>query len=244
MPVWQWSIHPTYEGLIRVIEEMNCGLIFETAEGLIVYANQQVLEWSGYEARDLEGAPTAILLPEELHPALEEERKRVLDGDERTRLSAFRRKNGRTFPVAVTPHAVERLDSGEAAILSLVFDLGEVQTARPLGAPAGGLAAELSAVATRLQSLAFAASVTAESVVPLEHPGLESLSKREREVLERLVSGSRVSSIASELFISPNTVRNHLKSIYRKLDVSSQSELIDWVRSLRERSEEGDAGAR
>lgn len=243
MAAWQWSIHPSYEGLLRVIDEMNCGLVFESEEGLILYANQQVLEWSGFEAKELEGEHISILVPPELHDALESERKRVLGGDQRTRLSAFRRKDGRTFPIAVTPHLAERIGTEEPAVLSLLFDLGEVQAARPLGAPRGSLAAELAVVATKLQSLAFAAAMAEEAAVPLDHPRLRSLSKREREVLARLVGGSRVSRIASDLFISPNTVRNHLKSIYRKLDVSSQSELIDWVRSLREdaRDDQGSA---
>jgi DNA-binding CsgD family transcriptional regulator len=51
-------------------------------------------------------------------------------------------------------------------------------------------------------------------------------------VLALLMSGARVPAIAKQLFISPNTVRNHLKAIYRKVDVSSQSDLVEWVRSL------------
>ena len=66
----------------------------------------------------------------------------------------------------------------------------------------------------------------------MDHPLLQELSQREREVLAHLVAGSRVPTIADKLFISPNTVRNHLKAIYRKLDVSSQTELIERVRGL------------
>ena len=39
-------------------------------------------------------------------------------------------------------------------------------------------------------------------------------------------------AIAERLYISQSTVRNHLKAIYRKVGVSSQSELIEWVASL------------
>jgi DNA-binding CsgD family transcriptional regulator len=59
---------------------------------------------------------------------------------------------------------------------------------------------------------------------------LRLLSPREWQVLERLRSGRRVVTIASELGISPNTVRNHLKSIYRKLGVRSQVELLERMR--------------
>jgi DNA-binding CsgD family transcriptional regulator len=67
----------------------------------------------------------------------------------------------------------------------------------------------------------------------LSHPALDGLSPREREVLHHLILGDRVSNIAEQLFISKHTVRNHLKSVYRKTGVNSQAEVIKWVRSLR-----------
>jgi DNA-binding CsgD family transcriptional regulator len=61
-------------------------------------------------------------------------------------------------------------------------------------------------------------------------PGLGSLSRREWEILSLFMEGSRVANIASTLCISPHTVRNHLQSIYRKLDVRSQAELIEKLK--------------
>jgi DNA-binding CsgD family transcriptional regulator len=52
-------------------------------------------------------------------------------------------------------------------------------------------------------------------------------------VLIRLVQGDRVPTIAKQLHISPHTVRNHLKAMYRVFEVSNQSELIERVRALR-----------
>lgn len=52
------------------------------------------------------------------------------------------------------------------------------------------------------------------------------LSVREREIVEKLATGSRVKDIAIELSISTHTVRNHLKAIYRKLNVRSQLDLL------------------
>ena len=78
-------------------------------------------------------------------------------------------------------------------------------------------------------------SLTADLPLPapvlLAHPFLKDLSPREQEVLMHLVAGDRVPAIASQLYISPHTVRNHLKSMYRKLSVSTQSELIQKVRA-------------
>lgn len=57
--------------------------------------------------------------------------------------------------------------------------------------------------------------------------GSELLSPREREVVEHLISHRRVWRVARVLHISEHTVRNHLKSIFCKLDVHSQDELLD-----------------
>jgi DNA-binding NarL/FixJ family response regulator len=59
---------------------------------------------------------------------------------------------------------------------------------------------------------------------------LGRLSTREREVLEMVAGGRRVSDIANTLFISNHTVRNHLKAIFRKLDIHSQSEIVRRTR--------------
>ncbi|MGH2399499.1 MAG: response regulator [bacterium] len=50
------------------------------------------------------------------------------------------------------------------------------------------------------------------------------LSKRETEVVQKVVAGRAVRTIAQELHLSAHTVRNHLKSVYRKLGVHSQAE--------------------
>lgn len=55
---------------------------------------------------------------------------------------------------------------------------------------------------------------------------IQKLSQRERDIVKHLSGGRRVAEIAEDLHISPNTVRNHLKSIFRKLGVSSQVELL------------------
>jgi len=55
---------------------------------------------------------------------------------------------------------------------------------------------------------------------------LDTLSARERDVLALLLAGHRITGIATRLYISPHTVRNHLKALFHKLDVHSQSQLI------------------
>lgn len=52
------------------------------------------------------------------------------------------------------------------------------------------------------------------------------LSEREKQVLQLLVNGYSYKMIASEMFISIDTVRSHIKKIYEKLHVNSKSEAV------------------
>lgn len=52
---------------------------------------------------------------------------------------------------------------------------------------------------------------------------LSVLTPRESEVLRLIARGLTNSEIASELFISKHTVKNHVSNIYRKLGVSDRT---------------------
>lgn len=55
------------------------------------------------------------------------------------------------------------------------------------------------------------------------------VSSREKDVLGLLLHGRRAPEIAVALGISPHTVRNHLKALYRKLGVHSQGALAEFL---------------
>ncbi|MBA2873708.1 spore germination transcription factor GerE [Thermaerobacillus caldiproteolyticus] len=52
------------------------------------------------------------------------------------------------------------------------------------------------------------------------------LTKREREVFELLVQDKTTKEIASELFISEKTVRNHISNAMQKLGVKGRSQAV------------------
>jgi LuxR family maltose regulon positive regulatory protein len=59
-----------------------------------------------------------------------------------------------------------------------------------------------------------------------------TLSAREREVLNELARGATYADIASSLFVSGNTVKTHVSSLYGKLAVSRRSEALAVARNL------------
>lgn len=58
------------------------------------------------------------------------------------------------------------------------------------------------------------------------------LSDRETEVLDLLCEGLSYRIIAKKLFVSPNTVRFHLKNIYKKMEVNSRHEAVMKVNKM------------
>jgi LuxR family transcriptional regulator, maltose regulon positive regulatory protein len=62
---------------------------------------------------------------------------------------------------------------------------------------------------------------------------LEPLSERELAVLRFLPTMMSNAEIASEMFVSVNTVKTHLKHIYRKLDVAGRRDCVKRARELR-----------
>jgi LuxR family transcriptional regulator, maltose regulon positive regulatory protein len=61
---------------------------------------------------------------------------------------------------------------------------------------------------------------------------VEPLTEREREVLRHYTSLASRAEIASEMYISVNTVKTHLKNIYRKLDTTHRGEAVRRARQL------------
>lgn len=60
----------------------------------------------------------------------------------------------------------------------------------------------------------------------------EILSPREREVVSLISEGLTNRQIAENLFISPETVKNHKKNIIQKLDLSNNNELMLFVEKI------------
>ena len=67
---------------------------------------------------------------------------------------------------------------------------------------------------------------------PAENGRLEHLTERELIVLKYLPTMLKAGEIADDLFVSVNTVKAHLRSMYRKLGVSNRREAVERARAL------------
>jgi ATP/maltotriose-dependent transcriptional regulator MalT len=59
-----------------------------------------------------------------------------------------------------------------------------------------------------------------------------ALTKREIEIVRHLDSGKPITSIGASLHISHNTMKTHLKNVYRKLAVEGRDEAVEKAKSL------------
>ena len=88
-----------------------------------------------------------------------------------------------------------------------------------------------SAPAAWLDRLRRAASMGQQPGGTGPHHLIEPLTARERDVLRFLPSRLTISEIADELYVSVNTLKFHLKVIYRKLGVRSRGEAAAIART-------------
>jgi two-component system, NarL family, response regulator LiaR len=70
-----------------------------------------------------------------------------------------------------------------------------------------------------------AAQALVESANQPSAPGL-NLTEREREVLALMIEGLNNTQIASQLSVSPSTIKSHVSNILAKLGVASRTEAV------------------
>jgi LuxR family maltose regulon positive regulatory protein len=172
----------------------------------------------------------------------------IADGPERALLAA------RAELVAGRPDAVPELLSElraapddrrrwfEAAALSAraAAEAGDLAGARRMLGEVATAAQREGAVRTFLEEgfdlldpAAVPVSALAASPRPNGHVGvIEPLSERELSVLRYLPSRLSNREIGDELYVSLNTVKSHLKTIYRKLDVERRDEAVRRARQM------------
>jgi DNA-binding NarL/FixJ family response regulator len=73
------------------------------------------------------------------------------------------------------------------------------------------------------------AAVNARTRTSLDWPGRrEGLSDRESEILALITQGKNNAEVAALTYLSPNTVKSYIRSLYRKIDVTSRTQAVLW----------------
>ncbi|MGI3780090.1 MAG: response regulator transcription factor [Janthinobacterium lividum] len=69
----------------------------------------------------------------------------------------------------------------------------------------------------------------ARSATGLDWPGrAEGLSDRESEILALITQGRSNAEVAGVTFLSPNTIKSYVRTIYRKIEVTSRTQAVLW----------------
>jgi LuxR family maltose regulon positive regulatory protein len=135
--------------------------------------------------------------------------------------------------------AAIEFERGNEALSDVAFDRALVAIARsgsraPLRLiPPGTLAALTRRAMTRGHSGEVTRILSRIAEETEGHArAIEPLSHRELLVLAEVEKGATVADIATALYISPNTVKTHLRRLYRKLGVTTRTDAIRKAKSL------------
>ena len=95
--------------------------------------------------------------------------------------------------------------------------------------PARDLVAALEAVHAGEIVISDPPPGRARSVSGLDWPGRgEGLTDREAEILALITQGKSNAEVAALTFLSPNTVKSYIRTIYRKINVGSRTQAVLW----------------
>jgi len=180
------------------------------------------MEDAGFEVVGEAGnGEEAAHLVDALHPdvVLMDVTMPLLDGIEATRL--IHEKNPRTHVLMLTMH-------GESDVMARAIQAGAVgYLVKDCSTEEIVEAVRMAADGTGTLSSELASSMLAEVQRRSPTQADEAvISPREEEVLQLVADGLSIPEVAAQLFISSKTVKNHLGSIYGKLDARDRTQAV------------------
>lgn len=219
-----------YDALAELFESEESRVFVVDTEARLIYCNRSLAERSGWSKQELLGQTPPF-------PFFPPEQAEMLSLGLQAVIPQLVRKNG----ILTIPNRVFRSNGEIAPIVATVRRLVSARSGVDLGMvfwiEDADADTEPSDMRDRVDMLAqrVAAELKRQEFLERRDTPLPEdlrrkarrLTPREQDVLECFVEGLRPMAIAEQLKISPHTVRNHIKSIYEKLEVHSRREILD-----------------
>lgn len=192
----------------------------------LLESNDAFLATTGYSADDLTSADAASLTvwaPPQAFSALLQDVRR--DGSVRNREMTLRGRDGASIDCLASAEAV-RIDDAPCALCAFQDITERKRSEVELIAAIEAVMQDASWFSrTVMEKLAQARRGTRDG-----KGELAELTPRELEVLGLICEGRGDKEIARTLRMSPHTVRNHVATIYSKIDVHRRSAAVVWAR--------------
>lgn len=158
--------------------------------------------------------------------------------NEEIKLLPFRTPREKIWKYLADAHAV--IDQENVALkemkkaLEIGASVGAKETFLRQSAEMGNLIMKIAGEkpTVYLEDLASAVAERIKSEANQSSEFASSLTKRELEVLRHLSTDRPISAIAASLHISLNTMKTHLKNLYRKMDVDGRVSAVEKAREL------------
>ena len=203
-----------------VISNAQTGQILDANEAFTLVTGYGLMEVIGRDATELrlwDGAAAQRIETEGLSKT----------GSVRNLDLAVRAKDGAMLDCLLSAETV--MIHGQACVLSVLQDITEQRRSEV------ELVAAIEAV---MHDTSWFSSTVVEKMAALrrphgsnrKQPALCDLTTRETDILGLICRGMSDKEIARSLDIALNTVRNHVATIYGKLDVHRRSEAVVWAR--------------
>lgn len=157
---------------------------------------------------------------------MDDKARRRVNGGLHSLALPMRRSSEFALDCFISP--VEVTISGERTVLCAIQESCEAHSERDLVAAIQAVMADTSWFTRKIVEKLKSLRQSHRSGESLD--GVEALSDRECEVLGLICKGIDDAEMSRLLRLSPNTVRNHIASLYRKIGVNRRGAAIIWAR--------------
>ena len=123
------GLEKSHPDLAEIVDQLNLGLLARSPDGTVVFANQRICSWLGYEPHEILAKSVEMLVPPEAGESLYAEMGAVEAGDVRVRLTVLQRRDSTTFPVVLIPTPFFDDEDKFSGVFVAVVELASIQTA-------------------------------------------------------------------------------------------------------------------